>query len=590
MKIRTKIFGGFIIVVAIGIFLGAVGFYSNKKLTSSSEEMLHLSETRSIITSILSSHYSWRQSLSEAAYSGTTFTGSLDSATCSLGIWLKSDEIKKVTDPEEVSLLHLIIEPHDLIHARAGEIVTHLDNGEKDEAVKKFREEVLPTAREVISDLEKMNDRYDVLLREKTHEIYNLGLMFELVIIVSIVIALVVCIILSLVITSNIVKPINRIADSLKNIAEGEGNLTHTIVVNSNDEIGDLACYFNETLEKIKSLVINIRKEAGTLSKVGTDLAGNMSETAAAMNEIAATIQSIKRRIISQSASVSQTHATMEQVVTNINKLDGLVENQTSNITRASSAIEEMAANIQSVTSTLNNNIDSVHILQEASEAGHMVLQEVASNIQEIIRESEGLMEINSVMQNIASQTNLLSMNAAIEAAHAGDAGKGFAVVAGEIRKLAESSSEQSKTIGSVLKRIKGSIDKISNSTENVLAKFKAIDSNVRIVADQEEHIRAAMEEQETGSQEVVEGVIEVNEITRQVKSGSHEMFEGSSEVIKESTALEKVTQEIASGVNDMALGAEQINMAVNKVNDLCSQNRENISLLLQEVSRFKVE
>ena len=92
---------------------------------------------------------------------------------------------------------------------------------------------------------------------------------------------------------------------------------------------------------------------------------------------------------------------------------------------------------------------------------------------------------VNSVMDNIASQTNLLSMNAAIEAAHAGESGKGFAVVAEEIRKLAEDSSEQSKTISTVLKKIKESIDKISRSTDNVLKKFEAIDSSVRTVADQ---------------------------------------------------------------------------------------------------------
>ncbi|WP_461252397.1 methyl-accepting chemotaxis protein, partial [Treponema sp. R8-4-B8] len=144
---------------------------------------------------------------------------------------------------------------------------------------------------------------------------------------------------------------------------------------------------------------------------------------------------------------------------------------------QASTAIEEMVANISSVTNTLVSNTANVNTLKEASEVGRGGLQEVATDIQEIARESEGLLEINSVMENIASQTNLLSMNAAIEAAHAGEAGKGFAVVADEIRKLAESSSDQSKTIGTVLKKIAESIKQITSSTENVLARFEAIDS-----------------------------------------------------------------------------------------------------------------
>ena len=387
----------------------------------------------------------------------------------------------------------------------------------------------------------------------------------------------------------NVVKPINIVTDTLKDISEGEGDLTRRIANNSKDEIGALSRYFNLTLDKIKNLVVNIKNEASTLSEIGQDLAKNMHETAAGVNEITATIQSIKGRVINQSASVSQTHATMGNLTGNINKLDGHVENQTANISQASASIEEMVANIQSVTATLVSNSANVKVLIESAEVGRTGLQDVAADIREIAHDSEGLLKINSVMANIASQTNLLSMNAAIEAAHAGDAGKGFAVVADEIRKLAESSSEQSKTIGTVLKKIKGSIDKITCSTENVLQKFEAIDSSVRVVAQQEDNIRNAMEEQGTGSKQVLQGVSTVNEITRQVKSDSHEMLEGAKEVIQESNSLEKATHEISAGMNEMASGAEQINVAVNHVNDISGKTREGIDALMKEVSRFKV-
>jgi len=387
-----------------------------------------------------------------------------------------------------------------------------------------------------------------------------------------------------------LLKPINSATAMLKEISEGEGDLTRRLTLSSKDEIGDMAQYFNKTLEKIKNLVIVIKKEAGNLNGIGNDLARNMNDTASAINEITANIQSIKGRVINQNTSVTQMHSTMEQVVTNINKLNDHVEIQSNNVTQASSAIEEMVANINSVTKTLVDNTSNVKTLNEASEVGHSGLRGVSDDIKEIASESEGLLQINMVMKNIASQTNLLSMNAAIEAAHAGEAGKGFAVVANEIRKLAENSGEQSKTIGNVLKKIKDSIDKITKSTENVLTRFDAIDSSVKTVALQEENIRNAMEEQGEGSKQVLQSAGSLNELTQKVKNGSNEMLNEAREVIKESNNLEKVTHEITNGVNEMATGADQINLAVNHVNEITGKNREGIDTLMREVSRFKVE
>ena len=404
------------------------------------------------------------------------------------------------------------------------------------------------------------------------------------------IIILTIAAVITFFLSRSIVRPIISVTATLKDISEGEGDLTKRIDNNAKDEVGELSRYFNETLEKIRCLVVSIKKAASILSDVGDDLVNNMNQTASAMNEIAMNIQNIKGRVINQSASVTETNATMEQLTVHIKQLDGYVDKQSNNVTKASSAIEEMVANIQSVTNTLIKNSANVNTLKEASDIGRTGLQEVSADIQEIARESEGLMEINSVMNNIASQTNLLSMNAAIEAAHAGEAGRGFAVVADEIRKLAESSGKQSKTIGTVLKKIKASIDKISRSTENVLSRFEAIDANINTVAEQEDTIRNAMEEQGSGSKQVLDGIAELNEITRQVNTSSDEMLGGANEVINESTNLEKMTQEIASGMNEMATGADQINVAVNHVNDLSGKNRGGIEALIKEVSRFKVE
>ncbi|MDR2553637.1 MAG: methyl-accepting chemotaxis protein [Treponema sp.] len=388
----------------------------------------------------------------------------------------------------------------------------------------------------------------------------------------------------------SIAAPVKGVAAILRDISEGEGDLTRRIPPAARDEIGDMARCVNRTLDRIKGLVGAIKQETINLSGIGSDLASNMAETAAAINKITAHIQSVQGRISGQTAGVTHTNAAMERINGAIGRLNGHVENQARSLSESSGAVEEMIRSITSVTATLAKTAENAQDLLEASGVGRGSLREVAADIQEIARESAGLLEINEVMETIASQTNLLSMNAAIEAAHAGEAGRGFAVVAGEIRKLAENAARQSQTTGGVLKKIKGSIDKITASTGAVLEKFGAIDGGAKTVSEQTERIRDAMESQNTGSRRIQELMDQLNGITRLVMEGSRDMLEGSQEVIVETRELEAAAQEIAGGMNEMAAGASRINEAVDHVHGISGRNRTAIEGLAGEVARFKID
>ncbi|MDX9897481.1 MAG: HAMP domain-containing methyl-accepting chemotaxis protein [Spirochaetia bacterium] len=423
---------------------------------------------------------------------------------------------------------------------------------------------------------------------EIAHQTRRLYISIQFTLIMQILTALIVCVVL--VMYAQMIKAIKHTSAMLKDISDGEGDLTKRLEIKKNDEIGELAGYFNQSMDKIKGLVTLIREKSIKLSELGLDLSANMNETAASVHQISTNLSSVKNQTINQSASVIETNSTMQQITNNIGKLNDHIDQQSASVTQSSAAIEEMLANIASVLQSLVKNEVNVTALTKASEKGHADLIDVSTKIQEIAKDSEGLIEINAVISNIASQTNLLSMNAAIEAAHAGESGKGFAVVANEIRNLAESSAEQAKTISLILKKVKSSVDQVSNSTSLVLKQFIDIDEKVKIVSEYETMIRNSMDEQAAGSKEILSAISQLTEITSQVRSGSSEMLIGSKEVIQESKNLEMITQEVTGSMTEIAAGVQEISVAVSTVNDLSQDNRASIDALELEVRKFKVD
>ena len=384
-------------------------------------------------------------------------------------------------------------------------------------------------------------------------------------------------------------KPLNGMVTTLNQISS-DWDLTKRIEIRQNDEIGTLADFFNQTFERIRDLLLFIRDDAKSLSNTGEELAVNMNKTAAAINQITANVQSMKGQVLTQTGEVNITSESMGRLMAGLDKLNDHIADQVESVAQSSSAIEEMLANIRAVTETLVKNTTNINSLGESSETGREDLRKVSLDIQEIAKESEGLLQINSVMQTIASQTNLLAMNAAIEAAHAGVSGKGFAVVADEIRKLAENSGKQSKTISTVLKKIKASIDTITKSTGILLDRFEDMAKDVETVSSQESHIRSAMEEQEVGSRQILEAVSKLNSITGMVKSASAEMAEESKEIITQSSDLKRITDEVSGEMDHMANGANLINQAVIKVNEISVVNKNNIKDLSEEIAKFRLE
>jgi methyl-accepting chemotaxis protein len=376
----------------------------------------------------------------------------------------------------------------------------------------------------------------------------------------------------------------------IKDISEREGDLTKRLNIHAANEVGIIVRYFDATLDRIMYLVIVIKNQSLALSQIGGKLAASMTEAADTVMGITLRIKQVITQTDKQSAGIGASNQAMQEIIARIERLNEHIETQTADIGNSAAAIEKMLANIALVTQRLVKNGENVANLAQASDAGRTGLQEVSANIQEIAKESEGLLEITAVMESIAGQTNLLSMNAAIEAAHAGESGKGFAVVAEEIRKLAESSAEQSTIIGRVLKKIKTLIDAIAASTDAVIRRFEAIEQRVTILAAEEEQVQIAMKEQGAGSQRILEYVKNLKDITETIKQDAADMRAGSRNVFNESKQLEMIAAEIMTGMREIAGGADQINRTVKEATHISDENKQRIDMMASEIGRFIVE
>ena len=409
------------------------------------------------------------------------------------------------------------------------------------------------------------------------------------VMIITCIITVIVASILSTLVIRLSVNPLKKVSNSIQGIASGNADLTKRLNEKATSEINELVNGFNKFTEKLQTIVTDLKSSKNQLQNADSLLNGTVKENTETVGDILSKIEDMGSILKLQNNSVDSTASTVNQMTQSISDLRKMIQDQGRSVDLAATAVTQMIGNIGSVNSSIEKLANEYNVLSENVQNGTTHHHQVSELVAEIQNKSKMLNEANAVISSIAEQTNLLAMNAAIEAAHAGEAGKGFSVVADEIRKLSETSSSQSKNIGTQLHAIQDSIVAVVQASSQADHDFGLVSEKLQHTGILVQEIRGSMDEQSSGSKQIGDALSVMNDSSSQVRSASDEMDRGSQTIVKEVENLKQVASSISEIVQAMGGTVNRIKKSDESLLNITGDMNQSIGRIGKQIDEFQV-
>ncbi|HRW25122.1 MAG TPA: methyl-accepting chemotaxis protein [Spirochaetia bacterium] len=384
-----------------------------------------------------------------------------------------------------------------------------------------------------------------------------------------------------------VLKPIATYVDAFK--VASTGDLTVRATVRARDEIGRIAAFFNDFIGTLEHMVGEVKSVTETTENISLELAASSEETAASLHEIRVNTEGMRNKIVHLDGEVSSSSKSAEDVDGYLSRLSELIADQASAINQSSASIEQMSASINNIATAAEEKLRVANELESTALDGQSEMEETEQTIKKVSDSAGVIMEMIQIIQDIASKTNLLAMNAAIEAAHAGDFGKGFAVVADEIRNLAESSAESAKQITQSLGEVTDYIAVSASSTEKTGRIFSDIVGQIKGVSMSMSEMKNATGELSIGAKQILEALGSLVSTTEEVKVSSVDMKARVTAIVDAMRSVAAISSDTKYGMEEITIGIDEIYKAAEAISRAGGENSESVATLKALVERFKV-